>query len=216
MTLAVLGRRIDARIAVIRHVDIGGFGPGFQVILDARALDGAQLRQVAIAKTDKAGEARALRRLGHSFPGVDVISVSEQLEQAATLFDRLALAVRAAAGVAALAGVLVLAGAIAAGARARSREAALLKVLGAARGQVLAVYAIEYGAVGLIAGAAGTGLGVLAAWPVVVKVFQAHWSIDWTGISALVGGSVLLAGFGGALAALQALSRRPAPVLRAD
>ena len=157
-----------------------------------------------------------LRRLGQSFPQVNVISVREQLEAATGLFDRLALAVRAAAGVAALAGVLVLAGAIAAGARARAREAALLKVLGAARGQVLTAYAVEYGAVGLIAGAAGVALGVAAAWPVVVVVFEARWSVDWAGVAALVGGAVLLAGAGGMLAALHALAKRPAPVLRAE
>ncbi len=216
LTVTALGTDIPARVGAIRKVDIGGFGPGFQVILDADALKGAALRQVAIAKTDKAGEERVLRRLGSSFPEVNVISVREQLEAATGLFDRLALAVRAAAGVAALAGVLVLAGAIAAGARARAREAALLKVLGAARGQVLGAYAIEYGAVGLIAGTAGVALGVAAAWPVVVKVFEAHWSIDWTGVFALVGGAVLLAGSGGTLAALHALAKRPYPVLRAD
>ena len=216
ITVTALGQDIAAHVAAIRRVDVGGFGPGFQVILNARALDGAVLRQVAIAKTGKDGEERVLRRLGSSFPEVNVISVREQLESATALFDRLALAVRAAAGVAALAGVLVLAGAIAAGARARAREAALLKVLGAARGQVLAAYAIEYGAVGLIAGTAGVGLGALAAWPIVVKVFEAHWSVDWAGVFALVGGAVLLAGLGGTLAVLQALSRRPAPVLRAD
>ena len=113
-----------------------------------------------------------------------------------------------------LAGVLVLAGAIAAGARARAREAALLKVLGAARGQVLMAYAVEYGAVGAIAGLAGVALGVAAAWPVVVKVFQASWSVDWGGVAALVLGAVLLAGIGGILAALHALAKRPAPVLR--
>jgi putative ABC transport system permease protein len=216
ITVTALGQDIEARVAAIRRVDVGGFGPGFQVMLDAHALDGAALRQVAIAKTDKAGEDRVLKRLGASFPEVNVISVREQLESAAALFDRLALAVRAAAAVAALAGVLVLAGAIAAGARARAREAALLKVLGAARGQVLAAYAIEYGAVGLIAGVAGVGLGAIAAWPVVVKVFEARWSVDWAGVAALVGGAVLLAGLGGTLAALQALSQRPAPVLRAE
>jgi putative ABC transport system permease protein len=216
LTVTALGTDIQAKVAAIRKVDIGGFGPGFQVILDSDALKGAALRQVAIAKTDKAGEERVLRRLGSSFPEVNVISVREQLEAATGLFDRLALAVRAAAGVAGLAGVLVLAGAIAAGARARAREAALLKVLGAARGQVLGAYAIEYGAVGLIAGTAGVALGVAAAWPVVVKVFEARWSMDWAGVFALVGGAVLLAGAGGTLAALHALAKRPYPVLRAD
>jgi putative ABC transport system permease protein len=216
ITVTALGVDIPARIASIRDVDVGAFGPSFQVILDAHAFQGAALRQIAIAKTDKAGEDRVLRRLGASFPTVDVISVREQLEAATDLFDRLALAVRGAAAVAALAGVLVLAGAIAAGARARAREAALLKVLGAARGQVLGAYAVEYGAVGLIAGAAGVALGVMAAWPVVVVVFEARWTVDWAGVAALVGGAMLMAGLGGTFAALHALAKRPAPVLRAE
>jgi putative ABC transport system permease protein len=215
MTITALGVDIPAKVASIRRVDVGAFGPSFQVILDRHALAGAGLRQVAIAKTDKAGEERVLRRLGTSFPGVDVISVREQLEAATDLFDRLALAVRGAAAVAALAGVLVLAGAIAAGARARAREAALLKVLGAARGQVLTAYAVEYGAVGLIAGAAGVALGAAAAWPVVTLVFETRWAVDWAGVAALSGGAMALAGAGGVLAALQALAKRPAPVLRA-
>jgi putative ABC transport system permease protein len=215
LTVNALGTDIQARVASVRRVDVGAFGPSFQVILDEHALAGAALRQIAIAKTDKAGEDRVLRRLGTSFPEVDVISVREQLEAATDLFDRLALAVRGAAAVAALAGVLVLAGAIAAGARARAREAALLKVLGAARGQVLTAYAVEYGAVGLIAGAAGVALGAAAAWPVVALVFETRWSVDWAGVAALAGGAMLLAGLGGTLAALAALAQRPAPVLRA-
>jgi putative ABC transport system permease protein len=89
-----------------------------------------------------------------------------------------------------------------------------LKVLGAARAQILLAYVIEYGAVGLIAGLAGVALGAGAAWPVVVKVFQAQWSVDWTGVALLTGGAAGLTAVGGVLAALQALSRRPAPVLR--
>ncbi|MEI9891561.1 MAG: hypothetical protein WDN45_14620 [Caulobacteraceae bacterium] len=81
---------------------------------------------------------------------------------------------------------------------------------------MLTAYAVEYGAVGLIAGTAGVALGVLAAWPVVVVVFEARWTVDWAGVAALVGGAMLLAGLGGTLAALQALAKRPAPVLRAE
>ncbi len=157
-----------------------------------------------------------LRALGARFPDVNVISVREQLEAATGMFDRLALAVRGAASVAALAGLLVLTGAIAAGARARAREAATLKVLGASRGQILTAYGVEYGLVGLVAGVAGVALGYAAAWPVVVKVFQIGWAVDWAGVAALVGGSALLAGAGGLIAAFAALSQRPAPVLRAE
>ena len=216
LTLEVLGRRIEVRIAALRKVDFAGFGANFPIVLDPAALAGADLRNVAIAKTTPAEEHRATLALGRNFPGVNVISVREALGAAADLFDRLALAIRGAAAVAGLAGLLVLAGAIAARARARAKEAAVLKVLGASTGQILGAYAIEYGAVGLIAGVAGVALGYAAAWPVVVLVFQATWSVDWTGVAALILGAAILAAGGGLLAALQALAKRPAPTLRAE
>ncbi|USQ95376.1 ABC transporter permease [Caulobacter sp. RL271] len=216
ITVLVLGREIEARIAVLRKVDFGGFGPNFALIFNPATLEGADLRSVAIVRLDRAQEATLTRELGQDFPGVNVISVREQLDAAAALFDRLALAVRGAAAVAGLAGILVLAGAIAAGARARAREAATLKVLGATRAQILLAYVIEYGAVGLIAGSAGVLFGVAAAWPVVVKIFEARWSIDWSGILVLLTGATGLASVGGLIAASLALSQRPAPVLRGD
>jgi putative ABC transport system permease protein len=216
VTLAVLGREIDARVAVLRKVDFAGFGAGFPVVIDPAALAGANLGDIAIARATPAEERRATLALGGPFPQVNVVSVRDALAAAADLFDRLALAIRAAAAVAALAGLLVLAGAIAAGASARAKEAAILKVLGASRGQILALYAIEYGAVGLIAGAAGVALGYVAAWPVVVEVFEAAWSIDWTGVASLVAGAAALAALGGLLAALRALGQRPAATLRAE
>jgi putative ABC transport system permease protein len=216
VTVQALGAEVDARVAAIRKVEFGSFGASFPLVLTPSAFEGANLNQVAIAKASPAQEARVTQALAGSFPEVNVISVREQLEAATELFDRVALAVRGAAAVAALAGLLVLAGAIAARARERTKEAATLKVLGASRGQILFAYLLEYGAVGAIAGAAGVVLGYAAAWPVVVKVFQAHWSVDWAGVAALLGGAAALAGAGGLLAAFQALSQRPAPALRTE
>ena len=69
---------------------------------------------------------------------------------------------------------------------------------------------------GAIAGLAGVALGYAAAWPVVVKVFEVAWSVDITGVAALIGAVAVLAAGGGVAAALVALGKRPAPVLRAE
>ncbi len=214
ITLQVLGREIDAQIAVLREVDWGGFGANFGVILNAGAIAGANPRHVAIAMASREEEAAVTQGLAADFAGVNVISIRDQLEQAATLFDRLALAIRGAAAVAGAAGVLVLIGAIAAGARFRAREAATLKVLGGTRGQIVSAYLVEYGLVGVIAGLAGASLGAAGAWPVVTQVFNATWSVDWPVILGILGGTTALGALGGALAAFAALSRRPAAVLR--
>jgi putative ABC transport system permease protein len=214
ITLQVLGREIDAQIAVLREVDWGGFGANFGVILNTGAIAGANPRHVAIAMASREEEAAVTQGLAAAFAGVNVISIRDQLEQAATLFDRLALAIRGAAAVAGAAGVLVLIGAIAAGARFRAREAATLKVLGGTRGQIVSAYLVEYGLVGVIAGLAGAALGAAGAWPVVTQVFNASWSVDWPVILGILGGTTALGALGGALAAFAALSRRPAAVLR--
>ena len=216
VTLEVLGRRLDARVAALRNIDFAGFGANFPLVVDPAALTGADLRSVAIAKATPAEERRATLALARDFPRVDIISVREALGAVADLFDRLSLAIRGVAGVAGLAGLLVLAGAIAARARTRAREAAVLKVLGASTGQILGAYSIEYGVVGLIAGLAGVVLGYAAAWPVVVRVFRATWTVDWGGVAGLVLGASLLAAAGGLAAALQALAKRPAATLRSD
>ncbi|MDP1642840.1 MAG: FtsX-like permease family protein [Phenylobacterium sp.] len=214
ITLQVLGREIDAEIAVLREVDWGGFGANFGVILNTGAIAGASPRHVAIAMASRDEEAAVTGALAADFAGVNVISIRDQLEQAATLFDRLALAIRGAAAVAGAAGVLVLIGAIAAGARFRAREAATLKVLGGTRSQIVSAYLVEYGLVGVIAGLAGASLGAAGAWPVVTQVFNATWSVDWPVILGILGGTTALGALGGALAAFAALSRRPAAVLR--
>ena len=215
ITVSVLGRPLDARIAGLRKVELGQFGASFPLILDPAALQGANLRGVAIARTTRLQEAQIITRLGRDFPGVNVISVREQLEAAAKIFNQLAWAVRGAAAVAALAGLLVLIGAVASTAQARAREAAILKVLGSGRMQILAAYAVEYGVVGLIAGMAGVALGAATAFPIVTRVFQARFAIDWSGLVGVLVAVACVGAAAGGVAALAALARRPAPVLRA-
>lgn len=216
LTLQLLGREMDVRIAALRRTEPGGFGTNFLLVLNAAAIEGANPRSVAIARATPAEERALTQTLGADFREVNIISVREQLEAAATLFDRLALAIRGAAAVAGLAGLLVLVGAIAAGVRERAREAAVLKVLGGSHAQILTAYLVEYSLVGAIAGLAGLLLGAAGAWPVVTLAFKATWSMDWTGVVLLLTGATGIAALGGGLAALHALSRRPAPVLRSD
>ena len=85
ISLELLGRTIDARIAVIRRIDFAGFGANFPIVLDPAAIAGAGLDQIAEVRATPAEEARATRALGASFPRVNVISVREALETAVDL-----------------------------------------------------------------------------------------------------------------------------------
>ena len=91
----------------------------------------------------------------------------------------------------------------------------ILRVLGASRGQLLALQFAEFGLLALllagVALAMGTGLG----WLVIVQLFEFDWLPNWTQIFGVLGaGLALVLGF--ALAAsLPLLRARPASALRA-
>jgi putative ABC transport system permease protein len=53
---------------VLRKIEFGGFGPNFNLVLNPNALEGADLRNVAIARLGKDQEAALTRKLGDSFP----------------------------------------------------------------------------------------------------------------------------------------------------
>jgi putative ABC transport system permease protein len=216
VTLSVLGRELEARIAGLRKVEFGRFGASFALIIDPASLAGAALGNVALVRADAAQAAALQRAVGEAFPSVNVFDVREQLAAARDLLDQLAWGVRGAAAVVAVAGLLVLLGAATASAERRRREGAILKVLGATRGQVLAASVVEYGAVGVIAAVTGVVLGTLAAWPVVVFAFRFEWRPAFEPLAVLVLVTAGMTGVGGALAALPALAQRPAPVLRRE
>ena len=87
------------RVAALRKVDFAAFGADFPVIVDAAALAGAGLSDMAMAKASPKEAQAATRALGAAFPQVGVISVREALEAVAGLFDRLSLAIRASSAI---------------------------------------------------------------------------------------------------------------------
>ncbi len=130
------------------------------------------------------------------------------------LLGQLSAAIRAAASVTVAAGIAVLVGALAAGARARTYDAVLLKLLGATRGQVAAATLAEYGLLALIVSGLALALGSAAGWFVVTQVFSLDWTPDWAGVIATVAVGALVTVLLGLLGNFQALSARPAAVLR--
>jgi putative ABC transport system permease protein len=113
-----------------------------------------------------------------------------------------------------LAGILVLSGAIAAGHRARLYEAVVLKVMGATRGRLAAIYAVEYGLLGALAGALAFAAGTLAAWGVTKFVLEIPLAFSTEAIAATVVGGALGTLILGLLGGFAALSAKPALRLR--
>jgi putative ABC transport system permease protein len=214
LTVSVLGVELTAEIASMREIDWDSLGFNFVLVFSPSTLQGAPHTFMATAAVSGAQERAIYRDATRSFPTVSVIRVKDVVEAASNLLDQLAVAVRAAASVTVAAGIAVLVGALAAGRRARTYDAVLLKVLGATRGQVLRTLLVEYGLLAAIVSGLAFVLGTASGWYVVTRVLELEWQPDWVPVATtvLIGAAVtVLLGLAGSWSALSA---RPNRVLR--
>ncbi len=214
LTIRVLGRDLDAKIANTRTVDWGGFGANFAVVFAPGALEAARPSHIAIARVDKAQEEILARVVGANFPTISILRIREALEAVTELFADVSLAISAIASLVALSGALVLLGALAAAAQRRQTELALLKTLGVTRLGALAMMAAEFALAAFGAAFLALVLAGLAAYPIVVNQFEASWAPDWVAAFSIIAIAAGMAGIGGWLAGRAALSAPPARALR--
>jgi putative ABC transport system permease protein len=210
----VMGREIEAEIVNLREVEWTSFGINFVLVFAPGVLEGAPHTYLATAEARGPAEERLFRAVTDRFANITPVRVRDVIEQLDSMLGKIALAVRLTAIVTLLAGVLVLAGALAASHRRRSREAVFLKVLGAKRADVLAVYFAEYAAIGFVTAAFASALGSFAGWLAVTQVFDAAWVAAPVEAFWAAFGAVALTVILGLSQTWASLSQPAAPVLR--
>jgi len=220
LSVSLLGVEREATIASFRRIDWDSMGFNYVLVFSPNMLADAPHNLAATIDLPMGPDGTKhrppglLRSLVRAFPAASVVETGPILRDARALLDQISLAILAAAGVAVLAGIAVLIGAIAAARAARIYDTAVLRVLGASRGQVLGVLLGEYGLLALLLALIALPLGSAVAWGIVVHLFGFEWLPDWPRILAVLGaGLVLILGFAAA-ATLPVLRARPAQVLR--
>jgi putative ABC transport system permease protein len=216
LVVSILGREIEARIASLRQINWDTMGFNYIMVLSPNSLRGAPhgLAATITHGTDGASQGRMTRTLLSAFPSVSIIEVGELLGQVTMLLGQMATAITLTGSVAILAGIAVLVGAIAASRQARAYDSVILKTLGATRSQILGSQLIEYALLAMILAAVALGLGLVAAWFVIVRIFEFGWSPDWflIAITLMSGGALTLVT--GLLGSIPIMSVRPAQALR--
>ncbi|WP_172298461.1 ABC transporter permease [Pseudoruegeria sp. HB172150] len=215
ITINVLGRDITAEITSFRNVDFSNAGMGFILSMNPAALQGAPHSHIATIYADEEAEARLLREIGGAWPNITMISVRNAIGRAAEILAGIAAATTYGALATLVTGFIVLIGAAAAGERARTYEAAVLKTLGATRGSVLANFAIRSAVFGLAAGLVAILAGGLAGWAVTWFVMDTEYAFEPVSAVAIVAGGVVITLLAGLAFAWRPLAARPARVLRA-
>ena len=220
ITVNVLGRNVEARIANFRKIDWESLAINFVIVFSPNTLVGAPYRGLVTLEypkgIDTAREAKLVQTLADRFPLVTAIKVGDIVEAAKELLQKVVIAIRMTAGVTLLIGSLVLAGAVAATQQRRKYQAVLYKSLGATRGRIVGAELLEFGLLGVTVGAFALVTGTITAWALCKWGFEVNFV--FSGRAALE--TVLLAlsvvlGIG-ALATWRVLSTKAAPYLRGE
>jgi putative ABC transport system permease protein len=217
VTVNVLGRNITAKIANFRDVEWQSLSINFVMVFSPNTFRGAPHGWIATLTdpgTSGADEAGIMRSVTNTFPAVTTVRVKDALDLVNKLAGQIATAIRAAAAFALVASILVLAGALAAGNRARTHDAVVLKTLGAKRTMLIRAFTYEYMILGLATAIFALLAGTAASWYVVDRIMHLNAVfLPEAAIATLVIALVLTIGVGLA-GTWSVLGKKPASVLR--
>ena len=214
ITINVLGREVEARIANLRAIDWTSLGINFTLVFAPGTLEAAPHTFIATARVAPEAEDGIERAVSERFANVSTIRVKSALATVEATLDSIAAAARGTALIALLAGGLVLAGALAASHRRRIYDAVVLKVLGATRREVLSAFLIEFGLLGAAASVAAVLVGTLCAWILLALYMRIDFQPMALPALVTVVGAVLAVLVLGLAGTWRALGQKAAPVLR--
>ena len=219
MRFDVLGRVVQARVTSVREVEWGDArNGGFMFVFRPGSLERAPHTYIATLKApeDPAARARLQRDLVTRYPNVSAIDVREVLASIQSVVDNVTFAISIVGTVALASGALILIGAVAMTKFQRVYEAAILRTLGASTRVLGTMLALEYSALGLIAGLIGAAGSLALSWAVCRFVFEIDWSPAPGLLAVGAFATTLLVGIIGIIASADVLRKKPLATLRAE
>ena len=213
----VQGLRLATRVASLREVEWARFEPNFFVVFEPGVLEDAPQTLVTLTRIERP-EARGVfqRRLAERLPNVTTLDLTVLQQTLERLIDRVVLAIRFMALFTLATGAIVLVGALATSRFQRIREGALLRTLGATRGQLFRIVLAEYLALGLMAATVAAALAGVAAWALARWMFEGRFALPGLPLAGLTLGVVGVTVLVGLLNSREVIRRTPLEVLRGE
>ncbi|MFC3459255.1 ABC transporter permease [Massilia haematophila] len=196
MRFDMAGLAVDAKVTSLRKVEWGSMRANFFVIINPQAMANAPATYMTAFHLPERG-ANLASQLSRAYPNLTVIDVSGIIRQVQEVVDQVVVAVEFLFLFTLASGVLVLYAALMGSQAERTREAGLLRALGATRKQLAQAQRIEFMLVGGLAGLLAASGAAALGWALAEYQFKFPWTFEpgvWmAGITAgvacaLVGG----------------------------
>jgi putative ABC transport system permease protein len=218
ITFDISGRKITARVASLRKLDLRNTRTAFIFVFRPGTLEKAPQTFVAtvLKRIPETERVRLQRSVIDEFPNVQIFDVAEVVAAVSKLVNNFVLAISFVGSFVILSGMLILIGSIALTKSQRIYENAILKTLGAKRATLAAILFAEYGFLGVLAGVIGAGFATLLSFVASKYVFLIDWEFDagLTVLGVLI--TAVLVMLVGAIASFDVLFRKPLAILRSQ
>jgi putative ABC transport system permease protein len=207
------GQTVAAPITSLRRLDWGSMQVNFFVIINPQTM--RDMPQTWITAFHLPDAKRSLGdQLTRAFPNLTVVDIGSVLKQIQNVLDQVIRAVEFLFLFTLAAGALVLYAALIGSQDERSREAALLRALGATRRQLSRAQWIEFALAGALAGLLAASGAALIGWALAHYVFHFEWHFSplvWLGGAAA---GVACTFVGGGIGLRNVLNQPPLQSLR--
>jgi putative ABC transport system permease protein len=213
--IEVDGNTMPLKVAAIFRADEQHLFGRSNFLLPSGLLKNAPAVWYGGARVDSKQVSVIERALFAAYPTVTVINIADVLDRIEGVVNQITFVVRFLAGFSIFAGLMILASSIASTRFRRTREAVVLKTLGATRGRIIRIFSVEFSVLGLLAGAVGAVFANLLT-RVLLRQLEAQWHFEWRATLIALVGTAILAAATGWLASYRILGLRPLEVLREE
>ncbi|OZC03292.1 ABC transporter permease [Rubricoccus marinus] len=213
----ISGVPIESEVTSLREIDWAQVQPNFFAVFPEGPLAEAPQTTVLLTQTGSPqASARIQGRVVEAFPNVSAVDVRQVLALVQKVLGQIAFALRFLAFFAVATGLAVLGSAVRVALSRRTREAVLLRTLGASRSQVRRIVVAEYAGLGFLAALVGGVLAVASAWALATYSFKIPFQPNAWWLLATAVLVPVLVGAVGVLGSRSALAKPPLDVLRAE
>lgn len=177
MRFDMAGLIVDARITSVRKLEWGSMRANFFVIINPAAMANAPTTYMTAFHLPQGGS-NVGNALSRAYPNLTVIDVSGIIRQLQEVLDQVVTAVEFLFLFTLASGLLVLYAALMGSQAERTREAGLLRALGATRQQLAQAQRIEFVLVGGLAGLLAASGAAALGWALATYQFKFPWVFE--------------------------------------
>ncbi|MCV9387938.1 ABC transporter permease [Reichenbachiella ulvae] len=179
ITFNVQGALMKTYIGSFRKIDWRRIQTNFIVVFPGGVLEDAPQFHVLVTKVkDNQQSAKFQQAIVRAFPNISIIDLELILKTVEEVLAKISFVIQFMALISVFTGLLVLINSIILSKAQRVKESVLLRTIGAKSKQIVAIIAIEYLVLGVIAAITGLITAHALTWVLSENVFRATYSMD--------------------------------------